>query len=202
MTRARRERRGSGRRDAGAGKKISRAGKTQLCATRPSATSVRPSRVGGVNPRVLAAASPRKSSTPQRLRIAPRLGSQQRICLWFWYRLRRRGGREARAGTRAPREGRSVLPRRRFAWDRPKPVRRSARLVGSRAHLRLTRMARPSVSNEIMCEPLGDTAMHRISVRFSHGSVWLELICRSTSITRLPTEVSRWLPLMHRLPPL
>lgn len=69
-------------------------------------------------------------------------------------------------------------------------------------HLRFTSSALPSVSNDIMCEPLGDTAMHRISVRFSHGSVWLELICRSTSITRLPTEVSRWLPLMHRLPPL
>lgn len=28
------------------------------------------------------------------------------------------------------------------------------------SHLRLTRMARPSVSKEIMCRPEGDTAMH------------------------------------------
>ena len=31
-------------------------------------------------------------------------------------------------------------------------------------------MARPSVSNEIMCEPLGDTAMHAMSVTFRSGA--------------------------------
>ena len=62
-------------------------------------------------------------------------------------------------------------------------------------------MARPSVSNEIMCEPFGDTAMHAMSVRFSLGSVVLELMCRSTSLTRLPTLVRRCVPRMHRFPP-
>ena len=38
-------------------------------------------------------------------------------------------------------------------------------------HLKLTSMALPSVSNEIMCDPLGDTATHWISVRFSDGNV-------------------------------
>ena len=72
---------------------------------------------------------------------------------------------------------------------------------GRGAHLRFTRMARPSVSKEIMCDPVGETAMHSISVRFSLGRVVLEERWRSTSVTRLPTLVSRWLPLMHRLPP-
>ena len=59
----------------------------------------------------------------------------------------------------------------------------------SGAHLRFTRMARPSVSKEIMCDPVGETAMHSISVRFSLGRVVLEERWRSTSVTRLPTLV-------------
>ena len=73
---------------------------------------------------------------------------------------------------------------------------------GSETHRRLTRMARPSVSKEIMCRPDGDTAVHCISVKFSHGSVVLDDSCKSTSVTRLPTDVNRWLPFTHRLPPL
>jgi hypothetical protein len=55
-------------------------------------------------------------------------------------------------------------------------------------------MARPSVSKESMCIPEGDTAVHWISVRFSHGSVALDDSCRSTSFTRFPTDVSKWFP--------
>ena len=59
-----------------------------------------------------------------------------------------------------------------------------------RTHLKLTSMALPSVSNEIMCDPLGDTATHCISVRFSDGNVAHDDSVRSTSVTRLPMLVN------------
>lgn len=69
------------------------------------------------------------------------------------------------------------------------------------AYLKFTRMALPSVSNEIMCDPLGDTATHWISVKFSQGSVVLDDSVRSTSVTRFPTLVNSFVPRTHRLPP-
>lgn len=68
-------------------------------------------------------------------------------------------------------------------------------------HLRLTKIARPSVSKEIMCAPLGDTAMHWISVKFSEGKVVLDESVKSTSVTLLPMDVSNLWPRTHRLPP-
>ena len=65
----------------------------------------------------------------------------------------------------------------------------------------MTSMALPSVSNEIMCDPLGDTATHWISVRFSEGNVAHEDSVRSTSVTRLPMLVNSFVPRTHRLPP-
>jgi len=70
-----------------------------------------------------------------------------------------------------------------------------------RTHLKLTSMALPSVSNEIMCDPLGDTATHWISVRFSDGNVAHDDSVRSTSVTRLPMLVNSFVPRTHRLPP-
>lgn len=68
-------------------------------------------------------------------------------------------------------------------------------------YLRFTKIARPSVSKEIMCDPLGDTAMHRVSVRFSDGNVVDEDKVRSTSETRFPMLVNNLVPLTHRFPP-
>ena len=83
---------------------------------------------------------------------------------------------------------------------RKKRIERVARVPRS-THLKLTSMALPSVSNEIMCDPLGDTATHWISVRFSEGNVAHEDSVRSTSVTRLPMLVNSFVPRTHRLPP-